>query len=318
MDTKTILAASAVLVVAVGLGWAAVNKARSEDPFQDRAFMQKGGELPPLWIFINESDVNSRYWSDFMTRSSRVLNTPFLNLCYQTIVAKNGANYRIEVIGGLQDLAVRMGGWSQLPSPLQNPNAVLREPEMNWIRAAVLAKWGGLWTNPATIFLRPMGSLPPERVIFFGSDPEPSFGTTATVPALNVIWSPKPEHPLWVEWEQKVRERLERRAGGSEFRHDEKSDLADAIAAYPNDIDIIAAAEVSRKGVNQKRIQLEDLLAAGTQGVLPFDIKPAAAYLPIPWPEILEREHFGWFLRMSEDQILESDLVVSHILRTLL
>jgi hypothetical protein len=83
-------------------------------------------------------------------------------------------------------------------------------------------------------------------------------------------------------------------------------------------VEIIARAEVSRKGAAQRRVQLEDLLAAGTKGDLPFEICPHAKYLPIPYPEILEREAFGWFLRMSEDQILESDLAISHVLRAAL
>jgi hypothetical protein len=314
MDTKTILTSGIVILSAIGIGWLYVDMYRN-DPYQDKEILVKGQEKPPIWIYVNDSDVNSRYWSGFMERSERVLNMPFLNLCYQSIVQQNCDKYRIEVIGGLQDLAVRFGGWDKLPTPLQNAKTVVREPELNWIRAAVLAKWGGLWVAPATIFLRPMGELPKERVVFFGSDPEPSFGATGSVPALNVIWSPAPQHALWVNWETVVRERLERRSGGSEFRHDEKSDLADAIHANRENVEVISRAEVSRKGAAQRRIQLEDLLAAGTKGDLPFEICAHAKYLPIPYPEILEREAFGWFLRMSEDQILESDLAISHVLR---
>jgi hypothetical protein len=40
--------------------------------------------------------------------------------------------------------------------------------------------------------------------------------------------------------------------------------------------------------------------------------------MPIPWPEMKERRAFGWFLRMSEEQILESDLAISHVLRGVL
>jgi hypothetical protein len=318
MDTKTILTAGVIIFTAIGLGWVYVDTYRKDDPYQDRALLKKGQEKPPLWVYVNNSDVNSRHWSGFMERSDRVLSLPFLNLCYQTIVEKNFDKYRIEVIGGLQDLAVRLGGWDALPKPLQNAEAIVREPELNWIRAAVLAKWGGLWVAPATVFLRPMDVLPKERVVFFGSDPEPSFGATVSVPALNVIWSPAPQHALFVNWEAMVRERLDTYAGGSEFRHDEKSDLADAIGENSENVEIMSRAEVSRKGAAQRRVQLEDLLAAGTKGDLPFEIGPNAKYLPIPYPEILERETFGWFLRMSEDQILESDLAISHVLRAAL
>ena len=318
MDSKAIVTGGIVLLTAVIMGWFFVEQARAEDPYQDRRLLKKGEELPALWVYVNNSDVNARSWADFQARSSRALNLPFLNLCYQTIVQKNSEVYRVEVIGGLQDLALRMGGWDALPEPLRNAQTVVREPELNWIRSAVLARWGGLWVSPATVFLRPMGELPEDKVVFFGADPEITFGSPAAVPALNMVWSPCAMHPLWVEWESKARTRLERRSGGSEFRRDQMSDLADALRTYSADVVVLPYAEVSRKGSAQRRIQLEDLLAAGTEGDLPFAIRKDAVALPIPYPEILEREAFGWFLRMSEDQIMESDLAISHVFRSVL
>jgi hypothetical protein len=32
------------------------------------------------------------------------------------------------------------------------------------------------------------------------------------------------------------------------------------------------------------------------------------------WPELRDREMFGWFLRMSEEQIMESDISVRYLL----
>ncbi len=316
MDTNAILTGGIVLITAVILGWFYVERMRDEDPYQDRKLLKKGEDLPRIWVYVNNSDVNARSWADFQARSSRALNLPFLNLCYQSIVKANAELYRIEVIGGLQDLAVRFGGWNALPEPLRNAQTVVREPELAWIRAAVLARWGGVWMSPATVCLRPLGELPEDKVVFFGADPETTFG--AAVPALNIVWSPCAMHPLWVAWESRARARLERRSGGSEFRRDQMSDLVDLAGTYVEDVEMRPYAEASRKGPSQRRIQLEDLLAAGSEGDLPFEIRGGAVALPIPYPEILEREAFGWFLRMSEDQILESDLAISHVFRAVL
>jgi hypothetical protein len=65
---------------------------------------------------------------------------------------------------------------------------------------------------------------------------------------------------------------------------------------------------------NGKRIELEDLLATGTDGNLPFDICGYTIYIPFPWHELRDREMFGWFLRMSEDQIMNSDISVKYLL----
>jgi hypothetical protein len=80
----------------------------------------------------------------------------------------------------------------------------------------------------------------------------------------------------------------------------------------------VPGAELSRKGKSGKPIQLEDLLAAGEQDNLHFAVPSETIYVPFPWTELKERRIFGWFLRMSEDQILGSDLAASTLFRSVL
>jgi len=314
MLKKEFIVPGIVALVAITTGWLIVDQYRDINPFQDKNLLERGKDMPVVWVFVNTSDINSRNWSDFMSRSShRAINLPFLNLCYESIVKKLKGQFRFEVIGGLEDLALRFGGWEHLPTPLQNPAAIVRAPELNWIRAAVLKKWGGLWVSPATIWLNPLPKVQKDKVVFFGTNPDETYAKTNDAPALDVLWSPRPEHPVFIDWEAKVRQRLEWRSGGAEFRHDELADAVDAIEKFQADVVVVRLPEISRKGGNRRRIEIEDLLASGTDGILPFDISKKGVYIPIPYPEILEREAFGWFLKMSESQILESDLVIKHL-----
>lgn len=315
MKSIHVLTGGVVALTALLVGWAAVGSYRDDDMFQDKNNLKRGSKLPVLWVFLNNSDVNSRSWYDFMGRSSRAINMPFLNLCYETIVMHNKTHYRVEVIAGLSDLAGRLGGWDALPEPMRNPDTFVKEPEMNWIRAAVLAKWGGLWVSPATLWLQGLKPLPADKVVFFGMNTEETYATTTSIPALDVAWSPKPENPIWVAWEKAVRARLNFRTGGSEFRHDERADFAEALTAFPDQIQVIRLPEISRKGANRRRIELEDLITSTGSTHASFEIPKEAAYLPIPLTELLQREKFGFFLRMSEDQIIESDMVISHLFR---
>ena len=310
---KEYIVGGVILLTALAVGYMQVVKEQQESPFQDRNLVKKGMDKPVVWIYVNNSDVNSRSWADFMSRSSRAINLPFLNLCYQTISKYTQKNYRIEVIGGLQDLALRLGGWHALPTGLQNPDAFVREPELNWIRAAVLAKWGGLWVSPATVFVAPMEALPKEKIVFFGTDPADVYAKADSLPSFHVIWTPKGGLGFWNEWEQRARARLETRAGGAEATHEQNADFETVLHRYTADVEIRVRPEISRKGVANRRIQLEDLLAAGDS-----TLGKNGLYVPIPYPEILERETFGWFLRMSEDQIMQSDMVISHLLRNAL
>jgi hypothetical protein len=285
----------------------------AKNPFMDRNLLSRGMNKPVIWLYYDHSDVNSRSWADFGARSSRALNLPFLNLCYQTIVAQN-PEYRVEVIHGLTGVAELLGDKDVIPFRLQNPIASVNEAEMTWIRAAILAKYGGLWLSPYSVAIRGFGELPADRIRFYGTDIQETYaGSSGTgVPGLNAIWSPRPEHPLFIEWEQIARSRLNQQKGGLQIRRDENWDWVALTSKYSG-IEIDVHAELSRKK-GGKRIQLEDLLATGHEGDLPFDIPDYSIYCPIFWPELRDREMFGWFLRMSEDQILASDTSIRYLL----
>lgn len=318
MDIRSQQILIPVVVVGVAAffyGVYAFGKERTMNPFKEKNLLEKGMNAPTLWLYYDESDVNSRWWADFGARSSRVLNMPFLNLCYERISKMNSENYKIEVIAGVTDLARRLGGWQEMPKSLQNPLAPVGQAELNWIRAEVLCRWGGLWVNPAVICLKPFPKIRNDEVLFFGTDPDESYAGPggASLPSFYVVGAGRPNHPIFEAWAQASWERLEKRGGGQQVRGDAKWDFTGFAAKNP-DAKVLPSLEVSRRP-DGKRIQLEDLLAAGQEGDFRFGISPDAVYVPLPWPELRERRLFGWFLRMNEEQILNSDLVVSDLFR---
>jgi hypothetical protein len=282
-----------------------------EDTFKTRNLIDKGTNNKTLWLYYDQSDVNSRWWADFGARSSRVLNTPFMNLCYQTIVMKNGQTYNVKVLAGLSDVAVLLGGWKELPKPLQNPIASVNEAEINYIRARILRQFGGLWVNPSVVFLRPLPDYSKNNsVVLFGTDKDESYadinGTPA--PGTDIMYSPEPNNKVFVELEKLALERIEKQEGGRQFRNDIKWDLRNQMAK-DNTIEYYPEYEFARKE-SGRRIQLEDLLGSN-------DISPntKACYAPLDWKELQERRNFGWFLRMSEEQIIESNLLISKLFK---
>lgn len=316
MANGALITASVVTVLAIVTAWYVSSTTIEENVFADRKLLKKDMNLPIIWLYVDNSQVNSRLWSDFMARSSRAINLPFLNLCYESIVKQNQGVYRVEVIGGLSDVAVRLGGWQNLPTPLQSAISPVGPAELNWIRAAILAKFGGLWLEPNCIALKSFGPLPSDKVVFFGTDDQETYsgplGTKA--PSLRSIWSPKPDHPLFIQWEGQVKRRLESAGLGKQFRNDWVSDVLDFASQNKQDILYRPLAELRRKQ-SGKLIQLDDLMMAGQEGDLPFTIFEESVYVPIPIDELISRREYGWFLKMSEDQILESDLVVSSLFR---
>jgi len=303
-----------VTLVALGVGATMSQGMINQNPFEATDLLKRAAGLPIIWVFLDTSIVNSRNYADFGSRSSRAINLPFLNLCYESIARQNTL-YQVKAISGLAGLAELVGGWDQMPEKLKNPLVTLEPSDYAWIRASVLAKYGGLWILPSTICIKPFGQLP-NKPTFFGTDSDETFvGTAGTVvPSFQVMWSPKPEEPLWVAWEALSRKRLNTSGGGDTARAADKWEFLALAARFP-DIEVRPLAEVGRKGAAGRRIQIEDFLAAGQEGVLPFEISATAVYVPLPWPELRDRRAFGWFLKMSEEQIAESDLVIRDLYR---
>ena len=287
-----------------------------KSPFLDKHLLQRGMNKPVIWLYYDNSDISSRSWADFGARSSHALQIPFLNICYESIVKQNHDVYRIEVIGGLAGAAELLGGWGQLPPGLQDPIHSVNDEEMNYIRAAILAKYGGLWLSPYCIALKPFGEQPKDKTVFFGMDLDESYsGPSGTsIPGFRAIWCPKAHHPMFEEWMAVAWKRVAEKRGGGQIRHDDKWDFVRFTTEYvATGIVVDPYAELSRRK-DGKRIQLEDLLASGAPS---FDVPPHSMYVPFPWTELRDRTAFGWFLRMSESQIMESDLTVKYLVNTL-
>jgi hypothetical protein len=314
METKyIILTVVIVLLVSFAFSLGIYRKDIVENIFRDKNLLKKGLDLPVIWLYYDTSDVNSRWWADFGQRSSRVINVPYLNLCYQTIVEANKGIYRIEVISGLSDAAARLGGWNQLPQFMQNPLVTVGPAELNWLRAEFLSRFGGLWVSPSVICLKPFNLLEKGVMTFYGTDMDETYSGRAgtTVPGFAVMGVLEAGDERMVKWAQAAFARLEEGGGGKQIRGDAKWDYT---AFADGNVVVYSREEVSRKS-DGRRIQLEDLLAAGQDGALPFDIPKEAIYVLVPWEEMKDRRNFGWFLRMSEDQILDSDLAISEIFR---
>lgn len=310
------IAFSVIVLAAIICGLYIVRQRLAASPWTDKALLERGMELPPLWLYFDNSQVNSRLWYDFQARSSRVLNQPYLNLCYESIVRANGKFYRIEVINGIHGLNERLGP-DALPPRLAGEQGALMTvgpAEKNWIRAAILAKYGGLWMEPTSIALRGFGELPKDKIVFFGTDPEASFAGKAgtAVPSFQAIWCPKPNNPLFMAWATEAKKRLsEAVSGGSQVRGDAKWDFLKYFDGNP-DVEVRPECELRRKGRAGRLIQLEDYLA---QGPIHFTVPQTAIYASLPARDLELRLNWQWFRRMSEEQILDSDLVIAQLFK---
>ena len=274
---------------------------------------------PIMWVYIDDSDVNTRFWADFGARSSRALNVPFLNLCYASIQKAAGENYRVELISGVQDAVAKLGGARHVPDRLlgYGQKKMLTPLDDAYIRTAILERYGGLWVPLSTIFVRPLPVLPADKAVFFGTNQADMYSGSAgtAVPGHAVFWSPAPGHAVYKEWADMLQLRMEEGNGGSWVRGDDSLDMDSILGQYKGTaLEVLPSAALDRKP-NGKTIGIEDWLAHGTGGELPFAINKETVFIPIDYHELVRRRAYGWFLKMSEAQIMESDLVVKYLLQ---
>jgi hypothetical protein len=308
----TWLAIGAVFITSVIVGSVMAKRENAANPFTDRGLLKRGAGLPPIWLFYNTGDINARSWADFGARSSRALNVPYLNLAYEAVVRHNSDNYRVEVINGVNGVAELLG-WDAIPEPMKTAERQMNVREMNWIRAAVLARFGGLWLEASSLCVRGFGKLPESEVMFFGTDLDESVvgDGGSRVPGLRAIWSPSAGHPVFVEWAADEYERVCGRKAGHLGSSEKWGYLAHTEGR--GDVVVNVRAECGR-GAGGKRIELDTLLETSEDGSLLFSVPADAVYVPVPWRELCGRSSLAWFLRMSEEQIMESDLVVKWLL----
>lgn len=309
MDTWTLIGVVLLLLVIAAISlsrWKGMSPFSEDSQRLDR--IANAGK-PTLWLFYDMSEVNSRWWMDFMGRSSRAINLPYLNVCYQTIM-KHGGSYNIRVLSGLEDVANLLGGWEKLPSKLRDVRAPMGVAEKAYIRAAILEKEGGLWLEPSVIAMSQIPLPEGNKVVFYGTDSDPLYTRqgTMTVPSFQGVFSPRAGHPAMKEMlDLASGSRLD--GGGKEIR---KDDVWDYVATCEGKNMCVSGGTITLdRKENGKRIELEDLLATVDGIPSPFKVPANTVFIPLPAREILDFRNFGWFTRMSEEQILEAPLAVS-------
>ena len=245
-----------------------------------------------LWWVVDDLEGNARQWLDWGTRLLKRTRSPFLNIHLRRCKEFHDKDFGVDVPAEA----------SIAPSWLWKA----------WASAQMVCYVGGLWVDSRVLFIKSIvPTLGTAKAMRFGTDPEEERGNRAS--DTNLCWAIEEGCGLWQSYARDMDKLM--RGGPLSWN---AAKIRRAIR-YLQDkhlsgqVPINTVAEWTRFK-SGKAIQLEDLVTR----VVPSDDlgieMPGPNVVAVPLPDTLERSiPNAWFLRLSEDQLLEAKFLWAHL-----
>jgi len=265
---------------------------------------------PILWVHV-PYEYNSRDWLSFGSRSSFDLNQPYLYLTMRSIIRQCEKSFTICIIDD-DSFKKLIPGWNIDMTKISDP--ILSNMRILGI-AKLLYIYGGFACPISFVCLKDLSSL-----YIKGTRGDKMFvcetiNRTSTsseldfFPNLSFFGAPKEcqtiqelchfiqttistdytaESVFLGEFDKWCMQRIER-----------------------GQINVIDGTEIGTKTTIGKQIVIDDLLSNHY-----LDVSPDIYGIYIPADEILKRNKFEWFARLSEKQVLQSDTIIGNYILT--
>lgn len=267
---------------------------------------------PFLWIPL-DYEINERNWLNFGSRNTTNLNQPYLYLTIRSIIEKCGDSFNVCLIDD-NVFNKLIPNWTLRVSRLSNPlRGHLRELGM----ACLLQMYGGLRLEPSFICfenLYPMFINMMQSNHVFVSEL-----VSRTITSTTNKFYPNVKIMGCVKNCEVMMEYIKYLEGEVSRDFTNRMDFEGLISRWfdkqikEGNCGIIKAEYLGVKKDDENPVTVEDLMGDGA-----IDISNKAVGIYVPGDELLVRRHFGWFVRMSPDQVLESNTQVGkYILATM-
>ena len=267
---------------------------------------------PQLYI-IFDNENNSRNWWDFGARNSTLPNRGYLQVAFELVKRTQGGDYDIVPLVGRKTVQLLV---PDAPDATQLPPKLWRA----WAIANLCAAKGGLvMDGNSTLCVGPSfaPSVQGHSAAMFGIYPdEPVANPTEAVapgPAPFVGWAASPGLPAWTVAAERWNALVRRGAQAWSAALARRADLEVAEAQRANGLTILRAPDGSRLA-NGKLRQLEDYFGRVADPADPkLNLQPGTVFVSYDGDDLARRFEFNWFLRMSPEQIKESDIIWSKL-----
>jgi len=259
---------------------------------------------PILWIPITY-EYNARNWISFGSRSSFELNQPYMYLTVRSIINQCQDSFHICIID--DDSFGKI-----LPNWTVNMRSIA-SPVLDYMRSLALSKilykYGGVIVPPSFLCMRDlnelyaMGTSGEKMFICETVDRNITSTTHEFYSDISFMGSPK-EYPVLKEMIDFMQRKISADyTAQTEFLGDFNRWCNSRVQKHQ--INLIPGKLIGTKTMDDTMILVDNLLSNNY-----IDLYPQAYGIYIPAKEILMRRHYEWFARMSQTQVLESNVII--------
>jgi hypothetical protein len=267
---------------------------------------------PFLWIPV-EYDVNERHWLNFGSRNTTNLNQPYLYLTIRSIIDKCGDSFNICIIDD-NVFNKLIPNWSIHVSGLAEP---LRSHMRELAMAKLLDKYGGMRLPPSFVCFEDLITL-----YELGINTETASGgvfvaeiVSKNITSSSIAFAPcskimgcKKDNEVMKKYIEYL-EILVSKDYTDDMGFDGKISKWFHNHVSSGEINIIKAELVGAKKADDSAVLLDNLMSDTS-----MELSSESFGLYIPSDELIKRRHYGWFVRMSPTQVLESNTQIAKYL----
>jgi hypothetical protein len=259
---------------------------------------------PILWIPVHY-DYNSRNWISFGSRSSYDLNQPYLYLTVRSIIAQCSNSFHICLIDD-NALSKLIPDWRINMSKVSGSTI---EYARQLGMAKILYQYGGLIVPPSFVCMQDLIGLYQmaennnKMIICETVNRNITSTTSEFFPNMNFMGAPKGCEVVGELVDFIQRTMKNDYTAQAEFLGD--FDRWCEYRVRKNRIIKVTGKLVGTKDINDKMVLLDDLMSNEY-----IEFYSGAYGIYIPADEVLSRRHYEWFARLSQEQVLESRVII--------
>ena len=260
---------------------------------------------PILWIFVPHA-YNSRNWLSFGSRSSENLNQPYLYLTVKSIIDKCDNSFHICIIDDYS-FSKLLPNWKINMDKMSYP---MKRYIIDLGLTKLLYMYGGMRVPISFVCNRDLISL-----YFQGIENDTPFlcefvnrNVTSTYldfyPSIEFMGTNR-ENPIIGELIEFMQITISQDYT-DEIKFLGEFDIWCDKKRKDNKIRLIDGSLIGTKTIDNQQILIDNLLS---EDYIKINKKTYGIY--IPQKELMSRHHYNWFLRMSPQQVLEGNMIIS-------